>query len=728
MKSRLIYFSIFVFCVLILSMLVTSVSASPESRYNGNNLRLLLFCDKEFYDVGDDVELTMYVFSDDDLVDADEDFPVLTINPYDYPDDRTIDDITRVDTGIYMSKFTIKESDVGGYYSSSVSLEVEIEYEGEYESETEYLELESLSVFIDVSDTTPEPGDTITITVAVFEGEDEVDPDDIDADLEWVNLASTILDDTYETESITLDFEKDSKGVYSVEYQIDDSIDETTEFTVSVDISNDGNEEYEEMDFAVDFFEVWYHEIKTTSTEAEFELWVADLEGKAVEGAEIDLTYRYYDSTEYRYKTFDEEGTTDQDGKADFTIDYEDDNYIEVYGVVRADEEKQVFQGTVHYEGGDDYYYDDFDVRWEEDVSIEDSIHLPGDKITRTYTAYNDGEEYEEEDIYYYIFTDYEYIDHGKKTTDVDGEFQISFDIPSKTKADSVRIEFVTKIKGYYDSWESDTNYVSITNPGMSISVDKFIVGGKSNVKVEITDGSYLRGYVYCFPYYSTSGGGTTGEWQNWNSDKPFRYFTTTTGSKTIDICMPEFLSKDEQYVIAATAYDNIGESNSYNNYVTLKHGEGASTEPADEEDKKGWFNDPMGLYVGPVPLTLILLIVIIVIILVVFMMVRKKKGAKAKAPKKGMGAPPPPPPPPPPPGYDTTYDTYDTRTAPPPSQQAQYPAYSSAPPPRPRPRAPPPPPAPPQQSSFTCSYCGGYLEFVQEHDSWYCYNCNRYS
>lgn len=520
---------------------------------------VIILKDKDIYTVGEDVSLTINFFKDGSYVDLDEN-PTIKLNYYSSSNERTID--TMKDTnGIYKAKFTIQESDI--YYSSYYSyipIEVEYYYNGNSYSDSGQINVKTnLIAECIVSNEFPTKGEKVDITFKL-----RYDGSLIDADN--VNIAIAKPFDYYGSKQ--LNYQKTELGTYKTSYTIPSNLTSTTLFVIMASFSYNSKITNVQKILYVKLYsyEVWMHILSKSETNAEFELWVSDSNGKGV--SNVQLNIEYYKDYTYSGEKTKQTQTTDSQGKAVFYIEHNNRTYISFDGTYKKDGKEGEFSGHIDitpYSSSSGISIED-----KNDISEMEKYKV-GNTVSKEYTVYYDGVISSNKEIYYYIYTKNTMIKYGKVISDANGKITLSFTIPN---TDRIYTKF-----SYESGSQSKT--IDVIDSNLQISVDKFSIGEKFNVSA-ITEYS---GNAMVFVVPIEDGEAT------WIPISSFNLIGLTSmmkkdGNKyTTEMILPEFLPKDKEYVVLVGIYDLTTQEFHYN-LIRVNVGESANSKTTSETPK----------------------------------------------------------------------------------------------------------------------------------------------
>ncbi len=468
----------------------------PVATADNDGLHVILTGDDQTYGPGDEATVKVHVFHDGERVDPD-DPPVLDFETYSSDEGREIT-TAKKGTGLYEGKFKIFDSDVEDDSNGYVGLrnqykddDDDYSYYGSYGHALQYGKADENDItydYIESYDTNSvsvmlkgkegleitykvneapnrpwSPGDIVEFMVFIKEDGELVKPDE----MEIFEMGSYWDDDSND-----VPYNNPSVGTYEAQFTIPSSTKEDKDFLIYMAAEKDDIEAYNYFSISVDMFCVWFHDLTSSSTlDRQFEIFVADMSGQPVSGAEITIDYydpgyeyswdrrtRDSDVSESPYKEISQ--TTGTTGSAKFSISGVDQE-VDIDGMVKFGGLTQDFDGELYYmtEGGQ-YELDpssyEFDVETKSHTYIES-----GGKATHELYAFFDGEPVVGGQIFYYVYDEYDILGTGSMTTAAEGRFMIEFDRPSSDGPARVELELV---QGYHPGvfegydWE-DSDY-----------------------------------------------------------------------------------------------------------------------------------------------------------------------------------------------------------------------------------------------------------------------------
>jgi hypothetical protein len=468
-------------------LLVTSMSTIVTADVGyGTPLAVYITVPEQEWAVGTDLDVTVHVFNDGEHYDPDE--VNLTVGDL----ARELN-LTTESTGVYTVTFTIEEDDVD--YDGDLFMQAyAIDGGGVWpDMAWDYVYLwgegaqGDFSVYVDTSDYTAYPGQTVEASISTtFDGEP------VDADVMDVYVYDT------EYDPVTYDLNRVGTGDYELTFGIPGDLDESGYFEVEVEAEYEqGGETYYDGDWiSIDVYllQVWVHYIDVTEARAEMEIFVMDPDGTPIEGADVDLTYYYYnDDWDDVEDTLRE--TTDENGMTSFVLTYgdlaEDEYYVEMEIEIDTGDARDDYYETLYVR---DYVPD---VEWGLVAEPDQDFLDPDSDVDLTFSVRYDGEDLPLHDVSYYFVTDTEVIDFGSGRTDVDGNIEVSFHTPAVDMGDWgwMDVAFTTQILG---SWEAYEDYLIVgegggeevdlrdmVDPGSTLTVAPFKAGETAEVTLQ---------------------------------------------------------------------------------------------------------------------------------------------------------------------------------------------------------------------------------------------------
>ena len=604
------------------------------------------------YEVGDTVDFTIHVFLEAEYVKAD--MVNITLNPY--SNTTRYLDFTNESTGRYKVSFTIGRDDVVGGY---VWGKVDVEY-GEL-SASEYIDIAvyHLEVRSTISNPMPSKGDTVEITSIVTNKSVNYDPDEVkfylykdDERYQW-NATGEELQTT-----------KASTGVYKTSYTINPQDNESHVYEFETKAIDGDEEEFAWVEATLKYYQVWYNSSTCEETTESYEinettfwrwenqtfcLFVADMEGKAVSGAEITVMMRYHyynysrESSHSRPSTEVENyttyvpitNTTDSTGKATISIpesySYDCDSWYEDWywepeekGAKMMDEIRGWVNATYRQrfvsfndpllgrEESAPYYF--FWVRIidakpfyqpEKETTIEFRVNkMPPNGTLHVY-AYSESNVLLHENV-------------SVTKTEEDIKFSLTFTTPPLPQEKSY-----TDVQFYFFGGKSKMGKIWVDNivwewifiseqkvsftRDVIFTVDSLVVGGKTKVTVDDSRFEGYHGFILAGPYVTSLEGFLRGGGERWHSwtemgimGYGFPLVETGPGTFSGEFGLPSFWSNEgledtregwvHYFRIVVVFYNPDNDEPLHVGVLDLKPGESGTGGEFDDDDDGGGF------------------------------------------------------------------------------------------------------------------------------------------
>ncbi|UCG69978.1 MAG: hypothetical protein JSV09_02885, partial [Thermoplasmata archaeon] len=500
--------------------------------------------------------------------------------------------LINIGTGIYKGTYELNSSDAE--YSRFLHFQANASYGLNSDSIKESIRLSEepstskLCIDLDVDDprdNTPRPGDTVEFTIKIEKDGILVDPDTL-----------TI---TSPTGSLT--YNRTAIGIYKTIFTVNPNM--MVEDIIKIEAEASYNEQLSTsvINLFVDFINVWlFNETVDEETNTiNFEIWVADLEGKPVVDASVNLMIGLGYYVQF--------GPTDQEGKALVSIYHGESNwpFIHLSGDVttpsgiRQDISLSFLIGE--FRMGPNPRSDEFDVFH---VSGERRVEL-GETFDCEYVAYYDKILWKNDRIYYYVvfhnvtFLEEDLYQTSKEgylvdkdyiNTDNEGKFNITFKAPDYQG--EITIFFEAGVK-YSSSSNDNLSYDRTSYPYISvlehengpsieerlnIDISDIILGGKTNVTATM-DGS--SGYIGKITWYLDD------EKWSWRDGSFESYMTPGDNTHEGEIYIPAFLPLDKVCTIEVTLA-NPETGDIYYNYIKAMPS-GKNPDMDDDELPDNW-------------------------------------------------------------------------------------------------------------------------------------------
>jgi hypothetical protein len=598
----------------ILSILMLVCAIVPQAAATNDSLEVIVTVEKGDYLPGNQIVITVHVFDKDVYVSADD----ITVSVGYYPSEERVN-LTEVQTGVYEGTYTIKPVDTLVTITATANRGTDsdtdytfFDLEDEVDDEVDF----SVAIKLDdPNDYEAEPGDSVEITVTVKENGTLVDPDTFQLRINDMSQS----------------YSHAGTGTYTAIYDIPSALNRGDRYDIDAYAEKDNMDDFDSDSFYVMFFMVCYHEITKTNTSTTFDIYVSDMTGKAVVGASVSISY---DDDDFGgTPEITQDGTTDSQGKARFTITYQEMSNIDVEGTVTHGTNSQDFDGTIWISTGmgiipEEPRDEGFDVIDTGDLKV----YLPGDTVNRQYIAYMDAIPWANKEIYYYVTEGYsppyEVIKKGTVNTDSSGRFSVTFTAPQEMVILNFKTGRPKTPEDYiYDEdddlvYDGDMEFV-ITSSGadlpmldwdddVSVSVDKLMVGGPTAVRVSAgsvpSDARVIAAwFVGSAEEYldMVTTAAFNYQWQCWTGMSG-TVLSKTNGNYAGELLLPEFMPQDEDYTIIAGWISSDGEA--HMNYVVLKPGESGGSKSGDDDG----VDSDVFILIGVLVIILIILLVVV--------------------------------------------------------------------------------------------------------------------
>lgn len=704
----------------------------PFASADEDSMKVVVLLEDKQYSVGSTGKVTVHVFDKAKHVDADN-APTVEIGVY---PTRQIS-VSRTATGVYEGTFTLQANDL---YSGYTGIDASATYGKSGANDTSYNEDSGSAMirtgasvstgltvdcyFKAMSTSQVKPGTKLTVEAKVAHNGTPVVPSPFTLTLSYDDQQGSSHDEDLSTTN-------PSVGTYQAVYTVPD-LSYSTSFSFDASAEYDNDDDSDSCSVSLDFFDVIYHNISKKSTEAVFDLFVADASGSPVSGAAISLSY--YPDSHYSQQRNVDAGVTSSAGKARVTLTCDAGTAeLNIEGKLNASGKSQDFSATITMSPGTTSAPSPSGDEFEAVFVGDYQVYARGQTINRDYVFFNNSKLWTNKDVYCYISSSaYSLasltltatsIESKTLTTDSSGKARLSVAAPSgRDTYFSADFESATGVHpkpiGYYGSdhdsidgllysEDSDSFMSSGTSaPGgtVQVTVNSLKIGAPTEVKASAKGTDPPVAMLAWGPgelkdLYSPFN--IEGDWNIWTEVPSYMSKSGSAYSGSINI--PSFMPKDQKYTVVVMVE---GES-MLSNYglASMKPGEGT------------------GATAAAFPLTMIIILVVIVVVVaaaVAGVYVMRKRRAAAAAPMAppmapsqggypqappsapgaiiaaGPGYQPPPappgatPPPPQPPQAAATYPSQPTYAA------GYTPAPMAAPTAAPPPAAFGPPPVPP--------------------------------
>jgi len=460
--------------LLVLSFL--AVGLVPLAAADDDSLKVVVLVEEKNYSVGTAGKVTVHVFDKGVPVDSDE-APKVSVSAH---PSRAIS-VTKKSVGVYEGSFTMQPGDVSGgvaMISAAATLGKANQSDTSYneDSDTAMLFLPGaaastgLSVSCyprSVSGGALKPGATVTIEAWVTYNGTPLTPSHF-------TLTVTYYDRDHNDVVETLNTTSSTTGLYQAVYNLPD-LPYDADLTFEAFAVHESDSDSDSTTLSLDFFNVVYHRISKTSTSTTFDLYIADIDGKAVRGAVISLSYPPDDNGSEDRTV--EASPTDAGGKTRVTLTFSEGlKALHIGGTVNASGRSQEFSGTIHLvtaaatpptPSGDGF---------EVLFAGTEEAYKPGSTVNRDYYVFNDSKAWAGKPVHCYcVFSTYSLttlnllpvsVEARTITTDSSGKLRLSVRAPAdKDTIADVHFESATGVHpkpGYLsDHYSNDGQYFS---------------------------------------------------------------------------------------------------------------------------------------------------------------------------------------------------------------------------------------------------------------------------
>jgi len=544
---------------------------SPLAMGENDSLHVILTVEDRNYSVGDTITVQASVYNSGVLtnVASATDFfmGVSTNHNFNNPTNLTL---TSQSIGIYAGTYTIKAADNNDnlYFFYEVTLGNDHEETVDRNDAlviSVYSIQDTVDVTFDGQDMVPaKPGDVLKATILTRTGTSPIPvtgftqlyveaPDGLQQNLTYTTLQT---------------------GIYNVDFTVPQ-----TSISGAYEILAQpmGMGDQDSATIWVNVMDVWYHWIATAGTTVSFEVCVADLLGAPVEGANFMIQRQGWPNDQFF-------GITNASGKAMVSV-LDVEGTVGFSGYVLAAGLNQTISGAIMNSVAEQPNHDGFDILYEGTQTIFE----PGTEVTLPYGAYDARLPAASKEIYYYVEatgTNFgmffgsgnqfdatrEILITGQATTNAQGKFSITFDVPDTQCAIHVRLEVALDPADYspseshdldddkyYDFWpQNDWNtegfefyaYEGNLDGDREVSIDggRFKPGKAGTVKVKLSAGNGD-------PVIALWGIGEGSldtmatqepEWMSWvPAGNMLRLAQTESGTYEASFLVPEFIDED---------------------------------------------------------------------------------------------------------------------------------------------------------------------------------------
>jgi len=577
---------------------------------DANEYTTIVLTENKVYKVGDNVTLEIRFYNKDTPVDADD--INITIGYPEYGMGRWIEvneNETKVETGVYRVTFTIQEED-DQWGMGQVSGQVRCT---KSESRNDKSDSVYFSVFLE--DESP------TITVRVVPDKPYFDAGDTVRFYArfWYN--GTLTDPEYHETYFRVNGKegdivliRESDGVYYYDYVAPtDSESKKVEITVMGQYNETRG--LGDGEANLNYYQIWQHAETFNSTHLDGQIGICDLKGQPVQ-LDVEVIYQYENESDEVVKKRIE-GSTDEDGLLNATLEYEDINpWNPIELTVWANDTSR----------GDSYHQYAHETLWVPSTpapgegfqvvqQLDRFMLQMNEEVTLHYKAYYNGSIIPSKEIYFYYYTDPylalmsedldgemgEVYHNGSVTTDENGNFSVTFTTPDKSTIimDTYKADFSENRSGEGE-WEVIMPYTYFIgnifeiDSDMDVSVDNFGLGQEATVTVTRKELDGERGGVHIIPIDPEAAEAGVpeaimmNEGVQWLSltEPPIEQQVTFTGDHfSQNYGIPSFFPEDHWFVLIGgiSGNDTTEELQQYAGYIVVDK-DGNKQEPGVED------------------------------------------------------------------------------------------------------------------------------------------------
>jgi hypothetical protein len=426
------------FIIMGMAIILLAGMLSPLALGENDSLHVILTVEDRRYSAGDTISVQLRVYNQGapaDIALTDIYLGVSTQHNFNNPTNVSL---TKQGTGIFSGSYTVKASD----NNRNLYFFYEVTFGNDHEEITSHNDALVIPVYsiqdtVDVSfdgqKVVPaKPGDILTATILTRTGGSPIPITG------FTNLYVEAPDGTV----VNLTYTTSQTGIYLVEFTAP-QVSVSGEYIIMAQPMGMGRDS---ALVYVNVMDVWYHKISTSGNTISFEVCVADLLGKPIDGANFYIRRAAWPNDEFT-------GITNASGKALVHVP-DVEGSVGFTGFVLAGGLNQTISGAVFNPVAESPNHNGFDIVWEG----TETIFRPGKDVSIPYGAYVSRVPAASRFLYYYVTatgTDFdmlfdggyhvdgarEVLAAGTVTTDSLGKFTLGFKAPDTQCAIHVRIE-----------------------------------------------------------------------------------------------------------------------------------------------------------------------------------------------------------------------------------------------------------------------------------------------
>jgi len=416
-------------------LLIAIVMASPwlvgDTSGGSEPLTVIVTYPNGEYRVGDVVIARAYIFRNGERFDPDEVEFTAGADYIEYP-------MERLTGGLYEGSVRITEDQVDrSVLSASFPIEVTVKAETpEFEWTWDYKYIRVLDVphfhvyghVEDPGDLTPEPGQAVEFWVTTTYGNRFADPDEGSLRA-WVNASLVPF-----SEEISMT--RVSEGNFRGTFTVPDDLTSDGEYTIRVTADRTGtngleHDRYWESIY-LKYFDVWFRHLVQTDNPLIPQVYVCDMDGDPVEGAELAVNVTYIDLAG-QWVRRQVNVTTDAGGLANLGIDHSDINssFWGIYADGECSANGRTQQVSVW--GENPLYYQPFNGHRDGlyALPLGEFFVDPGRSLDLEYLITYNSTPLADTPVDCYVNYPHEILFFGRLRTDGEGILSINLDIPN---------------------------------------------------------------------------------------------------------------------------------------------------------------------------------------------------------------------------------------------------------------------------------------------------------
>lgn len=560
-----------IFNFIILTSFILFTIMIPTIKAEDDSMAIFMFIeDKPAYVHGELVNITIHALDKGKYLDNPDNVTLTVNETKDIP-------LAKIGSGIYKATYELNISEgesptrpflhfeaFASYGKNSESIKNSIRVHAEEQDTTE-LRVEIKAD--DPKDLFPRPGDDVELTVTVKINGELGNPDTLKIEYDGTTIAHAF----------------ESTGIYKAIYTISPYLKRSETFYIVAHATKNDIQEYSSVILKTDFLNIWLHNVSLKNDIYEAYFYVADLDGKPVVDANIDIwSYSFWNN-------YVASGTTDENGMA--YISFTNDLYpfwysyeVTITCSLGITQEFRWYIPELFSSDGPNTRDDKFDVFLDTGNS-----NVPfGETEKRVYTAYYDKLLWRNSEVCYYVvfYNGYIYpdggiekkkdgfvVNHGCVITDENGKFEIEFTAPyvegeinihfeAGVKRSSSKNDNLSYLRAYTSFCQiREMVDTEIKEEAINIEMEDLILGKNVTVTSSLAGSAGFIGEIT----WSL-------EEESWSQEagRTLEHMEESNGIFTGVINLPEFLPLDIEYTIKVSLTDTDTKT-TYYNYIKVQ-------------------------------------------------------------------------------------------------------------------------------------------------------------